>query len=129
MHGSIHYATEASMAAALDFHEAIGPRAIEARDRYMAARVRDGLRQIRGVEVRVSDDPELCCGLVSFKLRNVATKELNDLLWDRYGIYVRNVTHEETDWDVNRASLHIMVSGRQVDAFLGAVEEIARERL
>jgi selenocysteine lyase/cysteine desulfurase len=66
---------------------------------------------------------------VSFKLRNVATKELNDLLWDRYGIYVRNVTHEETDWDVNRASLHIMVSGRQVDAFLGAVEEIARERL
>ena len=88
-----------------------------------------GLRSIRGAELHVSDDPALCCGLVAFKLRNVPTSELNNLLWDRHRIYVRSVTHEEIDWDVNRASLHIMVNGRQTDDFLGAVEEIAEERL
>ncbi|GMR24106.1 MAG: hypothetical protein BMS9Abin37_2605 [Acidobacteriota bacterium] len=30
------------------------------------------------------------------------------------------------DWDVNRASMHIMVTAVQVDELLGAIEEIAK---
>ena len=48
------------------------------------------------------------------------------MLWERHGIYIRSVTHEEIDWDVNRASMHIMVTAAQVDALLEAVEAIAR---
>ena len=127
IHGSGSYANQASLDAALDFHNAITPRAIEARDRYLAARVRAGLHETPGVELHASDDPALGCGLVAFKLRNVATVELNDLLWDRHRIYIRNVTHPEIGWDINRASLHIMVNANQVDNFIGAVEEIAKE--
>jgi selenocysteine lyase/cysteine desulfurase len=79
-----------------------------------------------GVEVFTSDAPELGCALVAFKIPGVATDDLNDIMWERHNIYIRNVTHLEVDWDVNRVSLHVMVTGEQVDRFLGAVEEVAK---
>ncbi len=128
MHGSLNFASRASLDAALDFHNEITPAAIEARDRYLARRTIEGLQKIRGVSVHVSEDPAMSCGIVSFKIRGVKPTELNDLLWERHQIYIRNVTHAEIGWDVNRASLHIMVHGGQVDTLLGAVEEIAKRR-
>jgi selenocysteine lyase/cysteine desulfurase len=128
MRGSHHFAKEASLDAALDFHNAITPAAIEARVRELARRARRGLREIPGVTVHVSDDDALSCGLVSFRVAGVGTTELNDLLWSRHRIYIRNVTHPEIGWDVNRASLHIMVHDGQLDTLLGGVAEIARER-
>ena len=79
-----------------------------------------------GVEVLTSDSPALGCALVAFKVNGVPTRELNNIMWDRYNIYIRNVTHLEVDWDVNRVSLHVMVPGAHVDRFLGAVEEVAK---
>jgi selenocysteine lyase/cysteine desulfurase len=127
MHGSHDYAARVSMDAALDFHELVTPEAIEARDRHLAQKVHRGLRAIPGVSVLTSDDPELGCALVAFKLAGVATKELNELLWKNHDIYIRSVTHEEIGWDANRVSLHVMVTSAQIDKFLGAVEEIARQ--
>jgi cysteine desulfurase / selenocysteine lyase len=127
MHGSHDFAARVSIDAALDFHNRITSEAIEARDRHMAQKVHRRLRSIPGVEVFTSDDPALGCALVAFKVKGVATKELNELLWKNHDIYIRNVTHPEVDWDVNRVSLHVMVASAQVDKFLGAVEEIAKQ--
>ena len=128
MRGSLNFAKAASLDAALAFHQELTPAAIEARDRYMASRVREGLREIPGVSVHVSDDPAMSCGIISFDLNGVDPVELNDMLWERHRIYIRNVTHAEIDWNVNRASLHIMVHGGQVDTLLGGVAEFAKER-
>ena len=117
----------ASIDAALDFHEAIGPAEIEARDRHLAARLIDGLSSVGGVHLATAIN-EFSCALVAFSLNGVETKEMNDLLWDRHRIYVRNVTKPEMDFDVNRASLHIMATADHVDRLVGAVAEIARER-
>jgi len=59
-------------------------------------------------------------------VKGMPTATLMDPLWSRHGIYLRNVTHEEIGWDVNRASLHIMVTAKQVDNLLGAIEEGAK---
>ena len=128
MRGSHNFAKAASLDAALDFHLQLTPAAIEARDRYLAGKVRDGLGQIPGVSVHVSDDPAMSCGIVSFAVAGVDPVEINDLLWDRHRLYIRNVTHTEIDWNVNRASLHIMVHAGHVDTLVGAVAEIAKER-
>ena len=125
--GSKSSPNAASIDAAIDFHEAIGPAAIEARDRHLAARLIDGLSAIGGVHLATAVN-EFSCGLVAFKLPGVETKEMNDLLWDRHRIYVRNVTKPEIGFDVNRASLHIMVTAADVDRLIGAVADIARER-
>ena len=127
-HGSSNYAAARSIDAALDFHNAIGSRAIEARDRHMATTAKQALGNMSGVEVFASEDPRLCAGLVSFKVKGVDTKELSGMLWERHRIYIREVVHEEIDWDANRMSLHIMVNDNQLDRTLGAIEEIAKER-
>ena len=126
--GSLHYPARISIGAVLDFHTHLTPEAIEARDRFLAHRVLAGLRAIDGVDVYTSEDPRLGCGLVAFTVKGVPTITLNNLLWERHRIYIRNVTHEEVNWDVNRASLHIMVTAKQVDTLLGAVAEIAKKR-
>ena len=126
--GSNSYAAAASLNAALDFHERLSVSAIEARVRHLAARTRDGLRAIPGVTVYVSDNPTMGAGIVSFSLRGVEPKDVNDALWTRHGIYIRDVTHPAIDWSVNRASLHIMVDVSQVDALVEGVAEIGRER-
>lgn len=127
-HGSIDFPAKFAMNAALDFHNQITPEAIEARDRYLAQRLITGLRTIEGVQLYTSDDPRLSCALVAFTVQGVPTTTLVDTLWDRHAIYIRNVVHEEIDWDVNRASLHIMVTTKQVDALLGAIREIVKKR-
>jgi len=126
LRGSNNTPARMAMDASLDYHNHLTPQAIEARDRYLAERLRRGLRAISGVDLYVSDDPRMSCALVSFTIRGVPTQEWNDMLWERHDIYIRNVTHEEIDWDVNRASMHVMVTAAQVDALLGAVEAIAR---
>jgi selenocysteine lyase/cysteine desulfurase len=127
-HGSFDYPAKFAVNAALDFHNLITTEAIEARDRYLAQRLMKGLRTIGGVEVYSSDDPRLSCALVAFTVKGVPTVQLVDLLWERHGIYLRNVTHEEIGWDVNRASLHVMVTTRQVDTLLGAIAEVAKRK-
>ena len=73
----------------------------------------------------MSDDLRLSCALVSFAVRGVEPTDLNDMLWERHNIYIRNVTREEVGWDVNRASMHIMLTDSQADVLLGAIREIA----
>lgn len=125
--GSHDIPARISIDAAMDFHNRISSEAIEARDRFLAQKVHKSLRAMDGVEVLTSDSPELGCALVAFKVNGVPTRDLNDIMWDRHDIYIRNVTHDEIDWDVNRVSLHVMVTGEQVDRFIGAVEEVAKE--
>ena len=124
--GSANTPARMAMDAALDYHNHLTSAAVEARDRYLAKRLRDGLRAINGIDVYVSDDPRMSCALVSFTVDGVATKDLNDMLWERYNIYIRSVSRKAVEWDVNRASMHIMVTTAQVDELLGAIEEIAK---
>lgn len=129
MRGSSNYAARVSIDAALDFHNQLTREGVEARDRYLARRTCDGLRRIDGVQLCTAEDPSLCCALVSFTVKGIEPSALSKQLWDRHQIYIRNVSHREIGWDANRVSLHLMVTAKQVDTFLGAVEEIAREQL
>ena len=127
LRGSGSYSARMSLDAALNFHNRLTPAAVEARDRYLARRAREGLRELSGVSVYVSEEPELSSGVVSFALKGVEPERLAELLWDRHRIYIRNVTHPEIGWDANRACLHLMVTVRQVDDLIGAVAEVSEE--
>ena len=124
--GSSNTPARMAMDAALDYHNHLTPEAIEARDRYLAKMLRDGLRAMGGGELFSSEDPRLSCALVSFKMDGVETRDLNAKLLERHNIYIRSVTHPDTGWDANRASMHVMVTAAQVDKLLGGIEEIAK---
>ena len=127
MHGSTNYSLGTTINAAIDFHNGIGQGSIEARDRYLMERVREGLQSVPGVKIYSSEDPAMCAGLISFRLKSVEPKLLSKMLWEQHRIYIRNVTHPEINWDANRASMHIMINSRQADNLVAAVDEIARK--
>ncbi len=128
LRGSANTPARVAIDAALDFHNMIGPAAIERRNRYQAERVATALRNMDGVEVYSSPDPRMSAALVSFKVNGVNTRALNTMLWERHRIYIRNVTHHEINWDANRTSMHVMVTDAQTDQFIGAIEEITKEK-
>ena len=114
-----------SIDAAIDFHNHLTREGVEARDRYLARYLMDGLRTIDGVKLYVSEDPRLTCALVSFTVKDLPTGEVNNYLWNR-SIYIRSVVHKEINWAVNRASLHVMVRKSQVDNLLDGIESVAK---
>ena len=126
-HGSVNYASLISIDAALSFHNQIGPAAVESRVRYLAERARQSLDAMKNVEVFTSDQHELCAGLLSFRVRGLDTKSLSNQLWHKHKIYIREVRHEDINWDANRMSLHIMATLAQIEQTLDLIEEIAAQ--
>ena len=121
LRGSGDFASRVSINAALDFHNHITRKSVETRIRYMAGRLIRGLRDLDGVQVYVSEDPRLSCGLVSFSIDAVPTARVNADLWANNGLWIRSVTHNEIGWDANRASVHLMATVADVDRLIDAV--------
>jgi selenocysteine lyase/cysteine desulfurase len=59
------------MGAAIDLQLAIGKKNIEARDRALSTRLRNGLKDIPGVKLWTSNDPMLSTGLTLFSVRDI----------------------------------------------------------
>ena len=110
--------------AALEFQNAIGRARIEERVRALAARLRERLRDIPGVTLYASVNPELCCGLTGFALEGFDRIEVVDTLWRRDRVWVR-----ETDYGLNtvRASTHHYNTEDQVDRLADGVQRIFSE--
>lgn len=89
--GTVNMATWLTLPAALDFHEAVGPGAKEARLR----RLRDlwvaEVRDVPGVDVLTPDDPSMHAGITSFRLNGETTREGNvaivERLAEEFGIF------------------------------------------
>jgi isopenicillin-N epimerase len=78
--GTANYAGFLALADALDFHEAIGIRAKEARLRYLRDRWAETVRDDPKIEVLTPADPRLTCALTSFRLRGVTGSAQNKAL-------------------------------------------------
>ncbi|HWS35620.1 MAG TPA: aminotransferase class V-fold PLP-dependent enzyme [Actinoplanes sp.] len=95
-----------------------------------AERLRDGLRDLRGVTV--TDSAEQLCGLVTFTVDGVAPDHVRDTLAGA-GITVTVSRQPSTLLDMRardltavvRASPHYFVRPEQIDTALGAVAELA----
>ena len=123
--GSLNLLSRISINAALDFLNHIGQDEIEARDRYLANYLNRKLRTIDGLKVYTSEDPRLSCGIVSFTIKDISPSKINSELWEKHNIWIRSVSQQGIDWNVNRASLHLMVTARDVNLLVGAIKELA----
>ena len=110
--------------AALDFQNAIGRGRIEQRVRALAARLREKLREMPGVALYASVNPELCCGLTAFTLEGFDRIEVVKTLWRRNRVWVR-----ETDYGLNtvRASTHHYNTEDQVDRLAEGIRQVLTE--
>lgn len=76
---------------ALDFHAAIGPDRVEERIVGLADRLREGLSEIPGVTIRSPTHPAMRTATTIWSLDGRTAAEVQDVLWDRAKVRVRNV--------------------------------------
>jgi selenocysteine lyase/cysteine desulfurase len=105
--------------AAIDFQNAIGIGAIEARDRELTDRLRKGLRGIAGV--RISSPAKVHAAVTTFAIDGVDPKELMARAWAAK-VRIRSV-HDEYGC---RVGTHYYVLPEEVDRLLEIVGDVAK---
>jgi selenocysteine lyase/cysteine desulfurase len=109
------------LGAAVDFHLQIGSARIEQRIRSLADRLRAGLSEIPGATIVSPTHPDLACATTVYRLDGWTGAQVQDALWDRARIRVRNVG----DQVGVRHGCHIYNSPAEVDRTLGLLREMA----
>jgi len=111
------------MEAAVEFHNAIGKANIEARDRALGSRLRQGLAEIPNVKLWTNDDPALACGLTLFSVGDIPMANVVEGIRAYNGVYIR--TMGTGDLNAVRASTALYNFPHEVDMLLDAVKHIA----
>lgn len=126
--GTASFAGYLALADALDFHEAIGIKAKEARLRFLRDRWAETLRDHRSLEILTPADPRLTSALTSFRLRGRNTIEQNKALaaslLDRFGIFT---VHREglASGACVRVTPAIFTPDTAIDRLIAALKVIA----
>lgn len=111
------------MTAALDLQLAVGKKQIEARDRELSTRFRDGLKNIPGVKVWTSNDPSLSAALTLFTVRDIPMANVQKAIMNRDRIFVR--TMGTGNLNGCRAATHLYNMPEEVDRLLASIKYIS----
>ncbi|MCL4811965.1 MAG: aminotransferase class V-fold PLP-dependent enzyme [Vicinamibacteraceae bacterium] len=110
-----------AIAEALVFHETIGVERKAARLRYLRERWSAPMRELPGVRMLTSDDPEMACGLGNVSIEGTDPGKLTAHLWERYRILATPIKHEE--YQGVRVTPHVYTTLQDLDIFVGAMKE------
>jgi selenocysteine lyase/cysteine desulfurase len=111
------------MAAALDLHTVIGKQNIEARDRALSVRLREGLKDIPGVKLWTSNDPRLSAALTLFSVRDLKMEAVQKAILGRDRIFIRTMTTGALN--ACRAATHIYNVPEDVDRLIASVRHVS----
>jgi len=111
------------MTAAVDMQNAIGKKNVEERVRYLSTRLRAGLKQIPGVKMWTSEDPQFAAGLTLFSIHNIPMENVQKAILARDRIYIRTMTTGSLN--AVRAATHIYNMPSEVDHLIASVKHVA----
>ncbi|HUU35090.1 MAG TPA: aminotransferase class V-fold PLP-dependent enzyme [Vicinamibacterales bacterium] len=113
-----------AMAEALDFHEAVGKKNVEARVRLLSTKLRAGLKGIPGVKMWTSEDPTLSAGLTLFSVRDLPMANVVKAIYDYNRVWIR--TMATGNLNGVRAATHIYNMPDEVERLLDAVTHVSQ---
>ena len=122
--GQRHVPSFMAMADAMDLHDAIGKKNVEARVRQLSTRLRAGLKMIDGVKLWTSEDPALSAGLTLFSVRALPMENVVKAIYDYNRVWVRTMTTGNLNGV--RAATHIYNLPDEVDRLLDAVTHVSK---
>jgi len=114
----------AGLAAALAFHQALGPARVEARVRYLNDLLVDWLSGVPGLEVMSSPDPTLRSGMVSFVLTDVRSLDLQSHLARIARVRTRVISEYGYEW--MRLSAHVYNDPSELERVVALIHDVAR---
>ncbi len=113
-----------AMAEAMDFHEAIGKKNVEARVRHLSTKLRAGLKTIPGVKMWTSEDPQFAAGLTLFSVHQIPMENVVKAIYDYNRVWIR--TMATGNLNGVRAATHVYNMPEEVDRLLEAVTHVAK---
>lgn len=122
--GTFDESRHVGILAASEFVRAIGMDRVDARVRYLRARLEDGIRAIPGAFVASPVADRLKAGMVSFQLDGVESLALQRYLSREHNVRTRVIGEYDYGW--MRLSTHVYNSPTEVDHVLGLLSDIAR---
>lgn len=109
--------------AAAEFRLWLGQERVSRRIRALGTRLRDGLKQIPGVEIISSVHPNMAAGITTYKLEGWTGPKMMDAFWEKkYRVRSMGETNGV------RHSLHIYNSMNDVDRGLNILSDLARRK-
>jgi isopenicillin-N epimerase len=114
-----------SITEAVNFHESIGPERKAERFRYLRKRWANRLRDLPGVKILNSEDPEQSCAIGFISVAGFDAPKLSTYLWEKHRIWtVAIVTPGE--YQGLRITPNVYTTLEEVDTFAEVMEKIIR---
>jgi selenocysteine lyase/cysteine desulfurase len=121
--GTHSYATEMTIADAIDFHLTIGIERKEARLRYLKDHWYNKIKDIPKVKLYTSFKPEYACALATFTIEGLKGSNIYEKLFDDYKIYGSPMDYEGLKGI--RISPNVFTSLDELDSLVSAIKQIA----
>ncbi len=110
---------------ALNFHDSIGPERKAERFRYLRKRWSNELRQLPGVKILNSEDPEQSCAIGFISVAGIEAPALAKYLWDKHRIWtVAIVTPGE--YQGLRITPNVYSTLEEIDTFTEVMTKIIK---
>lgn len=109
--------------AAIDFLALIGMPNIESRMMALAGRCKQQLRDVPGVKLKTSLDPQLSGGVIKIEVAGKSPKEVYDAVWKRHRMALAVTATGESQGV--RLSPHVYNTMDEMDQAVAAIREIA----
>jgi len=121
-YGTRNAATVVAIAAATEFHKAIGTQKIAQYGHHLATYLQEGVRKLPKVEILTPEDPTMRASMTTIRHREVPWDKLNAYFGSDHKLRTRVVTEEGLN--AVRISTHIYNNEEQVDRVLQALRQL-----
>ena len=111
---------------ALTFHDIIGPAQKTARLYYLKQYWMERLQRLPSVRFLTRPEPEMSCGIATFKIDGIDSRALGDYLWERHRIQITVIYQFER---AVRVSPNLFNTLNELDCFCEAIENVVRNGL
>ena len=124
--GTRNFSTELAIGSALDFHLAIGSKRKEERLRYLKDYWAKKVRDLPGVQIKTSLDPQFSCVVCLVSIDGMKPGEVVTSLFSNYKIHTTGIEWENISGV--RVSPNVYTPLRDLDKFVRALEEISKNK-
>jgi isopenicillin-N epimerase len=110
---------------ALDFHDSIGPERKAARFRYLRKRWSNELRELPGVKILNSEDPEQSCAIGFISVDNIDCGKLQEYLWSKYRIWTVAI-RTPGEYEGLRITPNVYTTLEEIDTFTAVMTKVIK---
>jgi selenocysteine lyase/cysteine desulfurase len=111
---------------ALNFSESIGLERKAERLRYLRRRWSNPLRQLPGVKILNSDDPEQSCGIGFVSVNGFDATKLSAYLWQKYRIWTTAIV-TPGEYQGLRITPNVYTTLEEIDTFVDVMTKVIRQ--